>query len=149
VAWRANRQPAPPLSGIVGVTIASHSAPFAVWPSAGTGGSGRGAYLRAHPLHDSGVIISENFARRLAYFTVEHQRPLPIGPAGKMTGVMFIDGVRAWDGLPGRPRRVNVDVGGGVRFGSGSGTVRLEVGYGLRDQQWAISAGWVNAWPGR
>jgi hypothetical protein len=149
VAWRVNREIFPAFSGKLGVTVASAAAPLTVWPSAGTGGSGRGALLRAHPLHEHGVITSENFARRLMYFTFEHLRPLPGMPAGKAAMVAFLDAGRAWAGLPGQPRRVNVDIGTGVRFGSGGGTVRFDVGFGLRDRQWAVSAGWVESWPGR
>jgi hypothetical protein len=145
LAWRTNRRPAPPWTGIVGLTIASEDAPFAVWPSAGTGGSGRGALLRGHPLHEDGIITSENFARQLAYFTVEHQRPLISTKFGDVNWVAFVDAVRAWSGLEGPPRRMQVDVGGGVRASG----VRLDVGFGLRDQQWAISAGWVTDWPWR
>jgi hypothetical protein len=149
LAWRANRSDLPPFSGLVGVTLATDGSPLAVWPAAGTGGSGRGALLRAHPLHEHGVVTSENFARRLMYFTIEHQRPIDIGPSGKTAVVAFLDAGRAWGGLPGRPRRVNVDIGSGLRFASGTGTVRLDVAFGLRDQQWAVSAGWVDAWPWR
>ena len=149
VAWRADRETFPAYAGLLGVTVASAPAPFAVWPSAGTGGSGRGALLRAHPLHEHGIVTSENFARRLMYFTVEHTRPLPGAPFGNAAFAVFVDAGRAWAGLPGQPRRVNVDVGTGVRFGSGSGAVRFDVAFGLRDQQWGISAGWVDAWPWR
>jgi hypothetical protein len=149
LAWRSDRSPLPPFSGLVGVTLVSDDAPLAIWPAAGTGGSGRGALLRAHPLHEHGIVTSENFARRLMYFTVEHQRPLAFGPAGKTAVVAFLDAGRAWGGLPGRPRRVNVDIGTGVRYGSDSGMVRFDVAFGLRDQQWAVSAGWVDAWPWR
>ena len=149
LAWRSNRTPMPPYAGLLGVTLVSDDAPLAVWPAAGTGGSGRGALLRAHPLHEHGIVTSENFARRLMYFTFEHQRPLNFGPSGKTAMVMFLDAGRAWGGLPGRPRRVNVDIGTGVRYGSDSGMVRLDVAFGLRDQQWAVSAGWVESWPWR
>jgi hypothetical protein len=149
LAWRVDRRASSPWQGIVGLTIASENAPFAVWPSAGTGGSGRGALLRAHPLHEDGIITSENFAKQLAYFTVEHQRPLVDTKFGDVRWVMFMDVVRAWGGLPGPPRRLQADVGGGVRFGSGGGGVRFDVGYGLRDQSWAVSAGWMTEWPWR
>ena len=149
LAWRSNRSALPPFAGLLGVTLVSDDAPLAVWPAAGTGGSGRGALLRAHPLHEHGIVTSENFARRLMYFTFEHQRPLAFGPAGKTAVVAFVDAGRAWGGLPGRPRRVNVDIGTGVRYGSDSGMVRFDVAFGLRDQQWAVSAGWVDAWPWR
>ena len=145
LAWRTDRRASTPWQGIAGLTIASENAPFAVWPSAGTGGSGRGALLRGHPLHEDGIITSENFAKQLAYFTVEHQRSLIETKFGDVRWVVFMDAVRAWGGLPGPPRRLQADIGGGVRFAG----VRMDVGYGLRDQSWAVSAGWMTDWPWR
>jgi hypothetical protein len=129
--------------GRTGTEAAGDGAPLALWPGAGTG-QGRDALLRAHPLLARGVIRDGVFGRRLAYAGLEWRRwvqparkPFRIAPA------LFLDTARASRGLASFDRRWQSDVGAGLRLAlPGSGVVRLDFAYGLRDGSTAVSAGW-------
>jgi hypothetical protein len=132
-------------AGVTAVT-ASTRAPLDLWPGAGTG-QGRPLLLRAHPLLDGGVIRGETFGRTLIQSTLEGRRHLAgIGPV-RLTGALFVDAARAWDGP--LARRLLADVGVGLRVRvPGEGTLRLDLARSVTDGSHAISAGW-DLWPRR
>jgi Peptidase C39 family len=123
--------------------VAGPSAPFALWPGAGTG-QGREGLLRAHPLIDDGVIRDAVFGRHVIDGGVEWRRwaqlankPIRIAPA------LFVDAGRAYRGVDSSPDRCQYDVGGGFRLAvPGSGVLRIDVAHGLRDGRNALSMGW-------
>ena len=137
---------APVLFAVAGVTFASRAAPLALWPGAGAR-TGRDVLLRGHLLLDDDVVTGEVFGRRVAYATVEYEHPLRESPFGRLSAAVFIDTARAWQRLGGAPpSKLHADAGGGIRLhapGIG-GRVRLDVGYGLRDGNVVLSAGWVS-----
>lgn len=126
-----------------GLRVAGDQAPASLW-SGGDTGHARDVLLRAHPLLDDGVITGGVFGRRLAYAGAETRRwmrparcPVRVAPA------VFVDVARAWNGLATTDSRTQVDVGAGVRVSLAmSGTLRVDVGHGLRDGRNAISVGW-------
>lgn len=126
-----------------GLRAAGEQAPASLW-SGGDTGHARDVLLRAHPLLDDGVITGGVFGRRLAYAGAEARRwirpgrwPMRVAP------VAFVDVARAWNGLATTDSRTQVDVGAGVRVSLAMlGTLRVDVGHGLRDGRNAISVGW-------
>ncbi len=136
---------APLLSANAGVTVASRDAPLALWPGAGAR-YGRDVVLRGHLLVEDDVITGEVFGRRLAYATVEYEHPLRDLPFARISAAVFADTARAWHRLGGAPPSIlHVDVGGGLRVNAPGigGRVRLDVGWGLRDGNVVVSAGWA------
>jgi hypothetical protein len=127
-----------------GGSAASSRAPLALWSGAGVG-SGRDPLLRAHPLLEEGILNGLVFGRQLAYANLERRvfpweiKPVRIGLA------VFLDTARAWERLVPQDAPWQVDVGGGIRLASRSGhtELRVDFGYGLQDQETAISAGLV------
>jgi hypothetical protein len=147
-AWRwSNAAGAPNWRAFGGAALASDSAPLALWPAASTNLT-RGALLRAHPVRDGGVITGEVFGRRIAFVTIEHERPVWSGDFGQASVVAFMDAARAWRRREPGASPWHADLGAGVRFGEpgSTGVVRLDVAIGLRDRQTAISAGYVPPW---
>jgi hypothetical protein len=136
----------PVLTGIVGVARAADSAPLALWPAVSSG-DGRNGLLRAHPLRRDSVITDEMFGRHLVFATTEFEYPLQtrVGQVGLAT---FVDIAQSSRRLV-RPLSspFHVDVGTGIRFsGSGTGKVRLDIGYGIRDGRVRLSAGYAVPW---
>jgi len=134
-----------------GVAAASRRAPLAVWP-AGDTATHREALLRAHPLHDDGVVTGTVFGRHVAHASGEYHRSIYQGKPGHAMLVGFVDSARAWQrAAPPDTPGWHVDVGLGFRFAASptGGALRLDVGYGLRDGNLAMSAGWVSRWPRR
>jgi hypothetical protein len=149
--WRSSREPTSPWTALAGTTIASDGAPLALWPGA-SAGRGRGILLRAHPLHADGIVTSEIFGRRIVYVSVERQHPLKTMKIATIGVAGFVDAAKAWE----RPGDLgsspfHVDVGGGLRINAprAGGMIRLDVGYGLRDGETQLSAGWIGGWPRR
>jgi hypothetical protein len=148
--WRSNTQGTRgTLAVLAGVGGASRFAPLAAWPGASSG-KGRGALLRAHPLLEDGIVVGEAFGRRLVFSTIEYQRPVWSSPYGAVSLAGFVDSARAWHRVDpaATARPVQVDIGTGVRMDTpgGNGTVRLDIGYGLRDGNFKLSAGYVLPW---
>jgi predicted double-glycine peptidase len=142
--WRSTpRNEGPVWIGRGGADAAGSRAPLALWPGAGTG-QGRDALLRAHPLLAHGVIRDGVFGRRLAYAGVEWRRWLQPGRKPfRVAPAFFFDTARASRGLASFDRRWQSDLGAGLRLAlPGSGVVRLDFAYGLRDGSTAVSAGW-------
>ncbi len=128
-------------------SFATTAAPLAAWPGAGTSLT-RGALLRAHSLTDGGVHTSDVFGRRVAFVTVEHERPIWASSYGLATMTVFVDTARAWQRREPGASDWHTDVGAGVRFAEpgSSGVVRLDLAYGLRDGAVKVSAGYVSDW---
>lgn len=120
------------------VRAAGSDAPATLWPGAG-GGVARPDLLRAHSLLDDGRMAGKAFDRRLAGGGVEIVRWLSIATGVRLAPAAFLDVARAWGD---RPSVFLADAGGGVRLtGVGGGPVlRLDVAFGLSDDDWAISA---------
>ncbi|HEU4765366.1 MAG TPA: hypothetical protein VFT93_06905, partial [Candidatus Eisenbacteria bacterium] len=125
-----------------GFSAASSRAPLALWPGA-SNGSGRDPLLRAHPLLEEGVVNGLVFGRRLAVANFE-RRVFPWEVKTVRIGLAaFLDTGKAWEPLVPRDIPWQFDVGGGLRIASvgGRGELRVDFGYGLQDQETAISAG--------
>lgn len=150
-AWRSSRDLAPPWTAIVGTTIATDAAPMALWPGA-SAGRGRGVLLRAHPLHSHGIVTSEVFGRRIAYATLERQHVVKTMSMATIGVAGFVDAAQVWRrGTDFASSPFHVDIGGGLRINAAKtgGMVRVDVGYGLRDGNVKLSAGWMESWPRR
>jgi hypothetical protein len=109
-----------------------------------------GTLLRASS--DDGVVAGTVLGRRVAYLSAEHHRSVYEGRFGHTDFVGFVDAARAWRrAAPSNTRDWQVDVGVGFRHAASrtGGAVRLDVAYGLRDGNRAMSAGWVRRWPDR
>jgi predicted double-glycine peptidase len=147
--WRSTTaSDGPALTVTGGYTTVSNRAPLAVWPGASSG-LGRGALLRAHPVLTDDVLIGEVFGRRLAFSSVEYERPVWSSPYGAVGVAGFVDSAKAWQRIDAHtPSPLHTDVGAGVRLktGGAGGTVRLDFGYGLRDGKMKLSAGYVMPW---
>lgn len=147
VKWRSTSKSGKPAVTLTsGAALASRAAPPMIWSGAGLW-NGRSA-LRAHPLHDDGIVTGEVFGRRLAFLSAEYEHPVrtefgTVGLAG------FADASRAWSRLDWTDAsRLHTDIGAGVRFStSGSDKkVRVDVAYGLRDGRTRVSAGYLIPW---
>ena len=127
-----------------GITLASVGAPLALWPGAGTG-QGRDRLLRGHPLLHDGIVTGGVFGRQLADAGAEWRWWRTTGRGlVRIAPAAFIDTARATRGLAGSNDRWQADAGAGVRVAApGSGVLRVDVGRGLRDGGWALSAGWT------
>jgi hypothetical protein len=140
------RAAVPVVNSVIGVSRVSTDAPLAIWPAASSG-EGRGALLRGHALRTRSVITGVAFGRTLVFANTEYERPVqtrfgPIGVAG------FLDLARASRRLDGEDASpLYADVGAGLRVNAGgTGTIRLDLAYGLRDGGVAASAGYVLPW---
>lgn len=129
-----------------GVEAVSAAAPFALWPGAGDGHA-RTPLLRGHPLLRDGVIDGAVFGERIAYANGEVDRwigwptslPIRIAVAG------FVDLARASRRAPAAPRDpFQIDAGFGVRVKvpGQKGTLRIDIGHGVRDGANALTFGW-------
>jgi hypothetical protein len=131
-----------------GLAIRSERAPLTVWPGADIG-SNREALLRGHRLLTDGVVTGRVFGRRLAHASVTYEHPVYAMKFGTVNLAGFVDAARAWHGQN-HAAGGHVDLGIGARLhDSPMGSVRLDVGYGLRDGNLAISTGFIKTWPGR
>jgi hypothetical protein len=131
------------LSTTAGASAVSHTAPLALWPGADVGHA-RPALLRAHPLLDDGTISGTTFGRTLLHGNVELQRwfnrPSPVRTAV----VVFSDLARAsrrQSSLESAPTHIDVGVGFRLRLPT-AGTLRADIGRGMRDRAMAVSVGW-------
>jgi hypothetical protein len=126
-----------------GLDVAGAGAPLGLWGRAGTE-PGRRAFLRAHPFLDDGIVSEAVMGRTLAhggaewrYWVQPGARPFRVAP------VLFLDVARATRTQAGFDRRFHVDAGIGLRLGVlGAGTLRIDLGKGLRDGATAVSVGW-------
>jgi len=85
-AWRSTADGTrPSWSALTEYQTATHTAPLAIWPGAGTG-QGRSGLLRAHPLLSHGVLSGPVFGRELLRGTVEYARPDSWTPHGRGNG---------------------------------------------------------------
>jgi hypothetical protein len=139
----------PIITGIVGVARAADSAPLALWPAVSSG-DGRNGLLRAHPLRRDSVITDEVFGRHLVFSTTEFEYPFQTR-VGQVGVVAFVDMAQSSRRLVRRfSSPFHVDVGTGIRFdASGTGKVRLDIGYGIRDGHVRLSAGYAIPWARR
>ena len=148
VALRSTpRRDVPAVNAVAGIFMAGADTPLALWPSASSD-SERQARLRAHTLHDDGVVAGEAFGRWLLFASGEYVHPIST-PLGLIGIAGFADMAQARHRLDSlTPSRLLVDVGMGIRFPtSRSGDiVALDVGYGLRDGRVRVSAGYVKPW---
>jgi hypothetical protein len=145
-AYRSSSQPAGWVERAdIGVDKVDERAPFALWPAAGDGHAGE-RLLRAHPLLRDGVVAGPVFGRTLEYANFESTRwidtrvPLNVGAA------VFVDLAHVASTTPDRtlpPAQIDVGAGLRVRFPGTTQTMRVDIGYGLRDRTHALTFGWV------
>ena len=128
-----------------GAAAVTDAAPPALWPGAGTGHA-RDTLLRAHPLLDDGVMTGPAFGRRLVHAGLELERWLDRESPVRVAIAGFADMARATHRLTataGAPGQMDVGVGIRIRLPA-AGTLRADVGRGLRDGATAVSVGWRN-----
>jgi hypothetical protein len=132
-----------------GLEAASHGAPPDLWSGAGTGHA-RLPLLRAHPLLEEGVLRGEAFGRKLAQGGVEARTWLATKGFLRMGLALFADLGKAWSTLSNEASDLQVDVGAGLRLKpiGDRRTLRIDAAWGVRDGEFAISAGWMLPWPG-
>jgi len=140
MGWRAD----------AGATSATDDAPLVFWAGADVG-SNQEAFLRAHKFMTDGIVTSRIFGRQLLFSSVSYERSVftheKVGTVGL---VGFVDSAKAWNGLTWERADAQVDIGFGARLHAQSfGSVRVDVGYGLRDGGVVLSAGFVRPWPRR
>jgi hypothetical protein len=132
------------LAAEAGANTASAAAPFALWSGAG-GGHARPALLRAHPLLDDGAIDGPAFGRTLTYANGEIQRWIDRASPLRVAVAVFSDVARASGRLPGAtgaPWQIDAGIGLRVRVPGSAGTLRADIGHGLRDGANAFTIGW-------
>jgi outer membrane translocation and assembly module TamA len=96
------------------------------------------------------VVTGDAFGRQLVFGSVSYEHHLKVTKYGTVGLVGFVDSAHATDGLSLARPRVHTDVGLGARFHSSDfGSIRIDVGYGLRDRNFEISTGFVKPWPRR
>jgi hypothetical protein len=149
-AWRSTADATiPSWSAVTEIAVASRAAPLALWLGAGSG-HGRNALLRAHPLHQGGVLTGPAFGRELVHGSVEYVRPVARALAGGLSVAGFVDAARASQRLNGlNPSPLYVDAGVGLRVqtpGHG-GAIRIDVAHGLHGGGTRLSASWGGSWP--
>jgi hypothetical protein len=149
-AWRSSADTTVPFwSAVSEISVASPGAPLAVWQGAGTG-QGRGGLLRAHPLHQRGVLTGPAFGREVAHGTLEYVRPVLRPSVGTLSVAGFVDAARAWHRLsPLNASPLYVDAGIGVRIQPAGhlGAIRIDLAHGLRGGGTRLSAAWGGRWP--
>ncbi|MDQ3171485.1 MAG: C39 family peptidase [Acidobacteriota bacterium] len=120
--------------------------PGFILPGAGDGNTRR-PLLRAHPLIQGDAISVSNgriFARRLFYGTAEWSHPIARVLFASIDGAVFVDGAHGRQLIDDRARATQFDAGAGLRIRAAGGpTFRLDIARGLRDKEWAITAGTV------
>jgi hypothetical protein len=135
------------LTALAGIALVSNNAQLILWPAASSGAE-QVAQLRAHPLNDDGLVTGV-YGRRLSFAAVEYVHPLPTRFGPSFLGLAgFVDAANASSGLPTAETPLHVDIGTGIRVNaSRSGSrVRIDLGYGLRDGRFRLSAGYVQPW---
>jgi hypothetical protein len=132
-----------------GLQVATNEAPLDLWPGAGTGHA-RLPLLRAHPLLDDGFLQGKAFGRTLAHGGVEAGSRLATKGFLQMGVAFFADVGKAWRPLSSEPNALQLDVGAGLRLKpiGDRRTLRIDAAWGLRDGEFALSAGWMLPWPG-
>ncbi|HUR19445.1 MAG TPA: C39 family peptidase [Vicinamibacterales bacterium] len=135
-------------SAVTEMSVASSTAPLAVWEGAGTG-TARAGLLRAHPLLDEGVLTGEVFGRRVTRGTLEYARPVRRTVVGSISIAAFVDVAQAAQRLTSPRSPLFVDAGAGVRvrMPGRAEVVRIDVAQGLRGGGAAVSVGWLAPWP--
>jgi hypothetical protein len=144
LSWRsAAEQEGLVWHGRTGFEFAGETAPYALWPGAGTGHA-RESLLRAHPLLDDGFVRGGVFGRRLAHGGIELRRWVrPPSRPWRLAPALFVDVAHAGRTDRAFDSRLHVDAGAGLRLGVPGGAIRIDVGWGLRDGATAVSAGWT------
>jgi hypothetical protein len=128
-----------------GVRAASAAAPLAIWDGAGDGHA-RAPLLRAHPLLDDGIISGPVFGRRLAFGNAEVDRWIGTASPIRVAVAGFVDVAAAGQraaGAAGDPFQIDAGVGLRLRAPGQRGTLRVDVGHGVRDGHNALTLGWA------
>lgn len=148
--WRQHVVPeAGGWSAEAGASFSSAAAPLSFWSGADVGAS-REAFLRGHKLLTEGIVTSDVFGRHLSFASVTYERPVRTFKFGTATIAAFVDAARASRGMVTDRAVAHVDAGLGVRLHSSQfGSIRVDLGYGLRDSSTAVSAGFMRTWPRR
>ena len=126
-----------------GLDVVSAHTPLSLWAGGDTGHV-RETLVRAHPLLDAGRLRVERLGRALASGSLEGQRWWRAGPV-RVAGALFVDGSRTSHRGTGPAVTSGalgeIDVGAGVRVAAPfvPGTLRVDVGHGLRDGATALS----------
>jgi len=127
-----------------GVRAASAAAPLAIWDGAGEGHA-RAALLRAHPLLDDGIVDGPVFGRHLAFGNAEVDRWIGTASPIRVAIAAFVDVAAAGErdtGAAGDPFQIDAGVGLRLRAPGQRGTLRVDVGHGVRDGHNALTLGW-------
>jgi hypothetical protein len=136
---------------VTGAAGVSAQSPLQTWVGAGTG-SVAYAPLRAHPLVRDGILNGQAFGRRLAFGSLEYNRPLLHSPAGPVAWAAFVDTARSWRraaGLADTPWLVDVGLGLRLRADAIAGVVSVDVASDVRTGRLYTSVNLVPRWPSR
>jgi hypothetical protein len=122
-----------------GGAAATESTPADLW-FAGDTGSVRPALLRAHPIVDDGMLLSDRLGRRIAHLSGEVRQWWTVKSIVQLGVAAFADAVYV-ERLAEPDGRDDIDMGGGLRIGLPGldGVFRVDVGKGLRDGSTALS----------
>jgi hypothetical protein len=148
-AFRSSGSPEASTGWIVmadaGVRASSAAAPLAIWDGAGDGHA-RAPLLRAHPLLDDGIVDGPVFGRRLAFGNAEVDRWIGTASPIRVAIAAFVDVAAAGQraaGAAGDPFQIDAGVGIRLRAPGQRGTLRVDVGHGVRDGHNALTLGWA------
>ncbi|HSF19666.1 MAG TPA: C39 family peptidase [Vicinamibacteria bacterium] len=146
-AWRSSVRDSA-LVARAGVEFATRSGPLDLWPGAGTGHA-RPLLLRAHPLLQDGVVRGEAFGRTLVHGGLESQTWFATTRLLRLGVALFADVGKATKPLPNQATSFHVDIGAGFRLKliGERRALRVDTAWGVRDGEFALSAGWILPWP--
>ncbi len=128
----------------LGLGAASRRAPIDEWFAPGAS-SDMDLPLRGHRQTRDGLLGVAPLTRRAAIANLEWRQRVLKGLFGELTLVAFCDAAWLWRPVVADPEIAHPtqqDVGLGLRLGrSGSATIRVDFGYGLRDRHGAVTLG--------
>jgi hypothetical protein len=128
-----------------GLALASHHAPRALWPGAGTGAV-RPHLLRAHGLTKDGAVREDDLGRGLWYGGGELAGPSwRTGPI-RLEPVGFVDLGRLWKTEGEERLRVDLGASARLRLMGTEGWLELSVARSLNDDASAVSLSWRETW---
>jgi hypothetical protein len=147
--WRTGMDPTGTLlTARAGLDHVSSGSPRMEWPSAGIRREGS-AVLRAHRLLRDDTVAGSTIGRTLLHGGVTADRWLTQLGFLRVGAGIFADAAAVWDGDLPQDSPYRLDVGTGIRLGSGFGSsvLRVDVAQALLDAGRAVSVSLSTPWP--